>query len=101
MLVPQLSGTFVDSREGADYRVANGIQSVLNLLSQGSSATLSFGEWPSSDIAHLAGHDVVFDYGNGTVVLSVLWALPNVTLSPGVVYRVWLVANNVTVTEVG
>lgn len=100
-LVPQLSGTLQDSREGADYRVAEGIQSVLNLLSPGANLTLSFGDWPSSDVARLAGYDVTFDYGNGTLVLPVRWALPDFTLFPGLGYQVWLVNDKVRVTEIG
>lgn len=100
-LLPQLAKTAQDSREGSDYRIADGIRSVLDSLRTGTAITFSFGPWSTEDSARLVGREIILTYGNGTVALQTRYELPNVTLSPGVSYRVWLNGNQVGVSETG
>jgi len=51
--------------------------------------------------ARLFGNEVVIADGNTTVGLASRWILPNVTLSPGVSYQVWLVGDEVMVSKAG
>jgi hypothetical protein len=96
-----LIGATQDSREGSDYREAEGICSVLDSLRPGTVVTFSFGGWSAGDSARLAGQVVSFANGNWTVNMRTQYSLPNVTLSPGVQYRVWLEGNSVRVNEGG
>ena len=98
-LVPQLARTAQDSREGSDYRVADGIRSVLDSLHPGTVVTFSFGS--TGDSARLVGREIILFYGNGTVTLQTRYELPNITLTPEVSYRVWLGGNQVGVSEAG
>jgi len=100
-LAPQLARTAEDSREGSDYRVADGIRSVLDSLRSGTVVTFSFGTWSTGDSVRLDGREINLMYGNGTVALQTRYELPNMTLVPGISYRVWLVGNLVGVSEAG
>jgi len=100
-LAPQLAGAAHDSREGSDYRIADGIRSILDSLHPGTVVTFSFGAWPMGDAARLDGHDVNLTYGDGTLVLRTLYDLPNVTLAPNASYQAWLEGNVVGVREIG
>lgn len=100
-LVPQLGGVARDSREGSDYRVADGIRSVLDSLRPGILVTFSFGSWSTGDSARLDGHEVILTYGNGSVVFQTRYDLPNITITPSVSYQVWLEGNRVGVSEAG
>lgn len=100
-LAPQLAGTTQDSREGSDYRIADGIQSILDSLHPGTVVTFSFGGLPSGDQARLEGHEVILTYGKGAFALRTLFDLPNVTLAPDVSYQAWLEGNEVGVRESG
>ena len=62
---------------------------------------LSFGTSSTGDSARLEGQQIVFSDGDGTLALSTSHVLPNVTLSPGVLYRVWLEGNYVRVSPDG
>lgn len=101
VLMPQLVGATQDSREGSDYRFADGIRSVLDSLRPGTVVTFSFGSGSMGDSARLDGNEIIFTYGNGTVSLQTQYDLPNVTLVPGVSYQVWLKGNQVGVSEAG
>ena len=68
-LSPQLSGTAEDSREGCDYRVADGMRSVVDSLRPGMAVTISFSDWSTGDPAHLSGHEIRFASGNWTVIM--------------------------------
>ena len=100
-LTPQLIRATQDSREGCDYRLADGIRSVLDSLHPGTVVTFSFTGWSTGDSAHLTGHAVSFEAGNWTVVMQTRYALPNVTLAPGIEYQVWLEGDSVRVNEPG
>jgi len=100
-LMPPLVGTVQYSREGSDYRIADGIRSVLDSLRPGTVTSFYFGSWSTGDSAHLDGHEVILTYGNGTVALQTRYNLPNVTLSPDVHYQVWLKGNQVDVSGAG
>ena len=100
-LTPQLIGASQDSREACDYRMADGIRSVLDSLRSGTVVTFSFSGWPTPDSAHLTGHAIVFTGANWTVTARTRYSLPNVTLSPGVNYQVWLQGSSVRVSEHG
>jgi hypothetical protein len=100
-LTPQLVGATRDSREGSDYRVADGIRSVLDSLRPGTIVTFSFGSWSTGDSARLDGNEVILNYGNGSVALHTRYDLPNITLTPNVSYQVWLEGNRVSVSEAG
>ena len=99
--MPELAGTARDSRAGSDYREADGICAVLDGLRPGITVALLFGTESTGDSAHLEGRQVVFSDGNGSLALSTNHVLPNVTLSPGVLYRVWLEGNYVRVSPAG
>jgi hypothetical protein len=101
VLSPQLGGAAQDSREGSDYRVADGIRSVLDSLRPGTVITFSFGSLSAGDSARLDGNEIILMYGNGTVSLQTRYDLPNVTLVPGVSYQVWLKGDQVGVSEAG
>jgi hypothetical protein len=98
---PRLIGTTQDSREGIDYRMADGISSLLDSLRPGIVLTFSFGAWSTADSAHLSGHLVSLQDGNLTVTMRTRFSLPNATLSPGVQYRAWLEGGSVRVSELG
>ncbi len=100
-LLPPLLGAARDSRKGADWRVADGIQHQLDALRPGITLSLSYGSWPSADSVQLDGKEISMDYGNGTVSLPSLWNLPITTLKPSVVYRVWLEGDNVRLNTIG
>ncbi|HYA55555.1 MAG TPA: hypothetical protein VED22_02035 [Nitrososphaerales archaeon] len=100
-LVPQMAGTAQDSREGSDYRVADGIRSVLDSLRPGTVITFSFPSWATGDSARLSGNEVIFMYGNESVALQTRYNLPNSTLAPGVSYQVRLKGNMVSVSQAG
>lgn len=100
-LSPQLIGATQDSREGCDYRTADGIRSLLDSLSPGTVVTFSFGAWSTGDLARLAGHAVSFANGNWRVIMPTRYFLPNVTLSPGAQYKIWLEGDSVRVNELG
>lgn len=101
VLVPQLAGAARDSREGSDYRVADGVRSVLDSLRPGTVVTFSFSSWSTGDSARLGGHEVILNYGNGSIALQARYDLPNITLAPNVSYQVWLKGNQVSVSESG
>ncbi|HXW95114.1 MAG TPA: hypothetical protein VEJ19_05355 [Nitrososphaerales archaeon] len=99
-LGPQLAGTVQDSREGTDYRIADGICSVLDALRPGILVTFSFDSL-TGDSAHLDGHEVSLIDGKGAVTFQTRYGLPNITLTPNVSYQVWLKGNEVSVSEAG
>ena len=100
-LTPTLIGAVHDSREGCDYRVADGIRSVLDSLRPGMVVTLSFSGSPTVDSARLSGRAVTFADGDQTVTMRTQHSLPNVVLSPGVQYEVWLQGDSVRVRKPG
>jgi len=89
------------SREGADLRCAESVQLVVDSLHPGEIVVLSLDAWPADDPLLLAGRVVSVDYGNGSIVLPVTWNLPNTTLRPTGVYRVWLAEGGVQVESLG
>ena len=101
VLSPQLVGVTRDSREGADWRNADGIRAVLDALRPGMVITFSFGAWSTSDEVYIGGNLVSVSYGNGTISLPTTWSLPDVVLSPSVSYRAWLDGDEVQVTRAG
>lgn len=101
VLSPQLTGAARGSREGADWRYADGVKNVLDALRPGISVGLSYGASSSGDPLHLEGHRISCAYGSGTISLPTRWALPNATLSPSVNYLVWLSGGEVQVAQVG
>jgi hypothetical protein len=100
-LTPQLMGVVGDSKEGADWRNADGIHVALDALRPGIVLTLSYGTWSTDDIVHLGGRDVSITYGNGMITFPTVWNLPNVTLTPSMSYCVWLAGTDVQVTQAG
>jgi hypothetical protein len=101
VLIPPLAGTLQDSREGSDYRVVEGISSLLNSMQPGTTVTFSIAPWSTRDSARLGGHEVTISDGNGTLAMPSRWTLPNVTVSPGVGYQAWLTGGYVSVSAVG
>jgi hypothetical protein len=101
VLSPQLVGAAQDSREASDYRVADGIRSVLDSLRPGTVITFSFGSWSAGDSARLQGREVILTYGNGTVALQTLYEVPSITILPDVSYQLWLKGNHVVVSVAG
>jgi len=100
-LSPQLTAATQDSREGYDYRIADGIRSVIDSLRPGMLVAFSFGTWSISDSAQLAGHTISITGGNWKVIMSTRYSLPNVTLLPSAQYQVWLEGNSVRVSGPG
>jgi hypothetical protein len=90
VLSPALTSAAKDSREGADWRILDGVRSVLDSLRPGFMAFLTFGVSGSSDSIHIGGHQISISYGSGSILLGSKWILANATLLPGVAYRVWL-----------
>lgn len=101
MMTPQMMGVARMSREGADLRCAESFQLVVDSLHPGESVVLSLDAWPADDPLLLAGRAVSVYYGNGSIVLPVIWRLPDTTLSPTGVYRVWLAEGGVQVESLG
>jgi len=101
VMSPQLMGLTGDSREGADWRVADGIRATIDALRPGTTIVLYFGTLASMDQVRLGGKSIAITWGNTTVGLESKWNLPNATLAPSHVYRLRLVGNDVQVTPVG
>jgi hypothetical protein len=90
VLSPALTSAAKDSRQGADWRILDGVRSVLDSLRPGFTAFLIFGAPGTSDSIHLGGHRISISYGGGSILQGSKWTLVNATLLPGVAYRVWL-----------
>lgn len=101
VLSPMLTGAARDSREGADWRTADGVRAVLDSLRPGITLDMSFGVSSSADPLRLRGHLISCDYGGGTISLPTRWALPDVTLSPLVNYAVRVSGGEVLVVRSG
>jgi len=98
---PQLTSVASLSREGADWRSADGVAVALGSLRPGVTLVITFGGWPSNDAIVLSGHQVSISYGNGTFELPSRLPLPNITLTPFTSYRVWLSEGDVEVAADG
>jgi len=101
LMSPQLIGVAADSREGTDWRYADGIRAALDSLSPGMTIVLTYGSWPGADPIHLSGRLISVAYGNGTISLSSRWDLPSMTMSPFLSYRAWIAGTEVQVTTIG
>jgi len=100
-MTSQMSGVAQTSREGADLRCAESVQSIVDSLHPGISAEVSLGSWPGSDPIHLEGRVISVDYGGGSVALPVAWYLSNSTINPSESYIVWLEGGLVQVKLLG
>jgi len=97
----QMSGVAQTSREGADLRCADGVQSIVDSLHPGITVELSIDAWPGADPVHLEGRTISVDYGQGSIALPVVWPLSNSTISPSLSYLVWLAGGVVQVKPLG
>ena len=100
-MAPQLSGVAGLSREGADWRCADGVRAAIDSLRPGIQLVTTFGAWPSKDTIQLSGREVSVSYGNGTLRMGVEYELPAMTLVPFATYRLWLAGGSVEVTSLG
>ena len=96
---PLLAGVSNDARESADWRNVDGVRAVIDSLRPGVTVALTYGSSTFSDDVSLGGHLVACHAGNGTVSMAVIWALPNITLSPSSLYHLTLDLGKVTVTK--
>ncbi len=101
IMTPQLMGVAGDSREGADWRCADGVRAALDALRPGVTIVMACESWPGGDPIKLGGTQVSAAYGSGTIVFPSRWRLPNVTLVPSATYRAWLDGAQVQVTPIG
>jgi len=101
VLAPLLTGTVRGSREGADWREADGVRAVLDGLRPGVSLNFSFGDALTSDKIQLHGKVISCNYGEGTISLSSKWSLPDFTLLPTVRYVAFLSGTQVRVSQAG
>ena len=101
VMAPQLASVASLSREGADWRSADGVAVALDSLRPGVTLAITFGGWPSNDAIVLGGHRVSISYGNGTFDLASRLPLPNMTLTPFTSYRAWLSGGDVEVEQDG
>lgn len=99
LLTPQLGGVARDARESADWRNVDGVRAIIDSLAPGVTVLFAYGSSASPDRIRLEGHLVSCRDGDGTISMPVAWALPNVTLSPSVRYRLALVGGAVVVTK--
>jgi hypothetical protein len=99
VLSPALTSAVKDSRQGADWRVLDGVRSVLDSLRPGFMAFLTFGVSGSSDSMQMGGHRISISYGSGSILQGSKWNLANATLLPGVAYQVWLAGGTVQVAK--
>ena len=101
VMEPQLVGLTGDSREGVDWRLADGVRAAIDALRPGTTIILYFGAMASPDPVQLHGKSISIATGNGTIGLASKWSLPNITLAPSHAYRLRLEGNEVQVTLVG
>jgi len=101
VMAPQLVGLARDSREGADWRIADGVRAAIDALRPGTTIILYLGTLSSIDQVHLEGNSISIASGNGTVALATEWSLSNITLAPSHSYRLSLEGNEVQATQVG
>ncbi len=99
LFAPQLGGVAKDARESADWRNVDGVRAVIDSMRPGIAVLLTYGTSATPDSIRLGGHLVSCEDGNGTISMPVTWALPNVTLSPSVNYRLALAYGTLMVTE--
>ena len=99
LLTPQLAGGAKDARASADWRNVDGVRAVVDSLRPGLAVLLISVSSGSPDEVRLGGHLVSCPDGNGTVTMTVTWALPNITLAPSVLYRLTLASGVVVVTQ--
>jgi hypothetical protein len=86
VLAPTVESAAYDSREGVDYRNADGVRAVIDSLRPGVSVSFTFGSSSSNDPLRVVGDTIVVSYGRGTVSLQTTWTLPNETLFATVAY---------------
>ena len=96
-----LSAIVVGLREGAAARTVDGIAATVDELRPGMRVTLGYGQLGSAGLVRLAGHVVTFSDGSLTVTREVPWLLPDVALSPGEPYIVWLSGDSLEVAPGG
>ena len=99
LFAPQLRGVASDARESADWRNVDGVRAVIDSLRPGMSVLFTYGPSFAPDDVRLEGHLVSCPDGNGTISMPVVWALPNITLSPSARYHLALVLGVVRVTQ--
>jgi len=99
LLTPQLAGIAQKSRESSDWRNLDGAGAVVNSLGSGMTLAFLYGIGGVSDPLHLNGHRISCFDGSGTISVAVKWPLPNLTLAPGLNYRLTLVQGEVRVTQ--
>ncbi|MDG6937042.1 MAG: hypothetical protein JRN56_03205 [Nitrososphaerota archaeon] len=100
VLTPVVSAAAAASREGADWRYADGVKAVFNSLSPGVSVRFSYGASPSADEIILAGDSVKIYDGHGFISFGTSHLLPAMPLQPTVSYTARLVGGQVEVSRV-
>lgn len=99
IFTPQLAGVARASRAGADWRNLDGVGAVIDSLRPGITLRLHYGIVGTSDSLSIGGHSLSCFDGNATISRAVRWALPNMTLAPGVRYSLSLVQGTVRVAQ--
>ncbi len=100
VLTPAVSTAARLSREGADWRYADGVAAVFDSLRPGVEVRFSYGASPSADPLVLAGTTVTVYDGQGSIALTTRYPVPTMTLAPTVSYTAKLVGGAVEVTRV-
>ena len=100
VLTPAISVAARASREGADWRYADGVKTVLDSLSPGVKIAFSYGSSPSADELVLGGCSVSVNDGQGLLTFRTDYLVPSMTLVPTVSYLAQLIGGRVEVTSV-
>ena len=100
VLTPAVSAAAAASREGADWRYADGVKAVFNSLAPGVSVRFSYGSSSSADEILLAGDSVRIYDGRGFIAFGTDHPLPAMSLQPTVSYTARLVGGEVEVSRV-
>lgn len=101
LLAPALTSAAGATREGADWRTADGVRRVIASLSPGETVNLTLWGAPGADPMVLSGRTITCTYGKGSITMSSPWLLPGVTLSAGVSYSLTLSRGAVRVVRGG
>lgn len=100
IFTPEISAAALASREGADWRYADGVRAVLDSLNPGVKITFSYASSPSADELVLAGDSVSVNDGQGVLTFRTAYPVPGMTLMPTLSYVAQLIGGRVEVTEV-
>lgn len=98
---PALVGLYHDSGEWAGMRTAEGLRAVIDGLSPGLVANISFTGGVTSDAFILSGYTISCTCGNGTVSLHTRYPLQASVLEPSSSYVLWLQQGVVEVAQAG